>query len=102
MKSRLVGDCRTQDKEFYQNLKSLTADSESVFIMFELASRLKLGATKVDFSAAYLNSEISEGDHVYMWLTKELTDILVIYFPELKPFVDVDGRLIVKILKALY
>ena len=37
-----------------------------------------------------------------MWLTRELTDILVIYFLELKPFVSKDGRLIVKLLQALY
>ena len=49
MKSRLVGDGRTQDREFYSDLKSPTADIESVFMMFKLASRLKLKATKVDF-----------------------------------------------------
>ena len=102
MKSRLVGDGRTQDKEFYSNLKSPTADIESVFMVFELALRSTQGATKVDFSAAYLNAEIEDGDHIYMWLTRELTDILVIYFGELKPFVNQDGRLIVKILRALY
>ena len=37
-----------------------------------------------------------------MWLTRELTDILVIYFPELKAFVGRDRRLVVKILRALY
>ena len=37
-----------------------------------------------------------------MWLTRELTEILIIYFPELRPFVGPDGRLVVKILKALY
>ena len=102
MKSRLVGDGRTQDREFYSDLKSPTADIESVFMMFKLASRLKLKATKVDFLAAYLNAKIEDGDHIFMWLTRELTDILIIYFPELKGFIGKDGRLIVKILKALY
>ena len=102
MKSRLVGDGRTQEKEMYSNLRSPTADIESVFLMLELASRRKLGATKIDFLAAYLNAEIEEGDHIYMWLTRELTEILVIYFPELRPFVGKGGRLVVRILKALY
>ena len=102
MKFRLVGDGRTQDREFYSDLKSLTADIESVFMIFELASRLRMGETKVDFSAAYINAEIEYGYHIFMWLTRELTDILIIYFLELKSFVGDYRRLIVKILKALY
>ena len=39
---------------------------------------------------------------MYMCLTRELTDILISYVLELKPFVRKDWRLIVKILQALY
>ena len=53
-------------------------------MMFELASKLKLKATKVDFSAAYLNANIEDKNHIFMWLTRELTDVLIIYFPKLK------------------
>ena len=37
-----------------------------------------------------------------MWLTRELTSMLVEAFPELKEFMDDQGRLIVRILKDLY
>ena len=59
-------------------------------------------ATKINFSAAYLNAEIKDVDHMYMWLVRELTNILIIYFLELKPFVSKEGRLIVRIPRALY
>ena len=68
----------------------------------ELASRYKRRATKVDVSAAYLNAEIEDSENIMMWLTRELTVVLVEAMPELKRYVDGKGRLVVKILKALY
>ena len=102
LKGRLVGDGSTQDRAPYEHLESPTANIESVFMILELASRKKMRATKVDFTAAYLNATIDEGDEIMMWLTPELTAMLVVEFPELGGFVDNHGRLVVRILKALY
>ena len=61
LKSRLVGDGSTQDRAPYEHLESPTANIESVFMTLELASRRKMRASKLDFSAAYLNATIEEG-----------------------------------------
>ena len=88
LKSRLVGDGSTQDRAPYEHLESPTANIESVFMILELASQRKMHASKLDFSAAYLNATIEEGEDIMMWLTPELTRLLVKAFPELKEFVD--------------
>ena len=75
---------------------------ESVFMVLELASRKKMRASKIDFTAAYLNASILEGENIMMWLTPEITRMLVQEFSELGEFVDHQGRLIVRIVKALY
>ena len=71
-------------------------------MVFELALRKKMQARKIDFTAAYLNVSIEEGENIMMWLTSEITSMLVKEFPELGDFVDNQGRLIVRIAKALY
>ena len=102
LKGRLVGDGSTQDRAPYEHLESPTANIESVFMVLELASRRKMRASKVDFTVAYLNASISEGENIMMWLTPEITRMLVQEFSELGEFVDHQGRLIVRIVKALY
>ena len=102
LKGRLVGDGSTQDRAPYEHLESPTANIESVFMVLELASRKKMRASKIDFTAAYLNASIEEGENIMMWLTSEITSMLVQEFPELGEFVDHQGRLIVRIVKALY
>ena len=79
-----------------------TANIESVFMTLELASRRKMRASKADFTAAYLNASIDKGENIMMWLTSEITTMLVEEFPELGKFVDHQGRLIVRMIKALY
>ena len=103
IKSRLVGDGSEQDRTTYQgSLESPTANIESAFIILELASRRKYKATKIDISTAYLNVEINDSNKIIMWINRELTSILVEHFPVLKPYVDEQGCLTVKILKAMY
>ena len=102
LKDRLVGDGSTQERAPYKHLESPTANIESVFMVLELASRTKMRASKVDCTAAYLNAPIEDGENIMMWLTSEITSMLVKEFPELGEFVDNQGRLIVRIVKALY
>ena len=102
LKGRLVGDWSTQDRAPYKHLESPTKNIESVFMILELASRRKMRASKTDFTAVYLNAMIDESEKIMMWLTSEIATILVEEFPEIGKFVDNQGRLIVRIIKALY
>ena len=71
-------------------------------MVLELASRRKMRASKVDFTAAYLNASINEGENIMMWIISEITGMLMEEFPELGKFVDDQGRSIVRIIKTLY
>jgi histone deacetylase 1/2 len=57
---------------------------------------------KADVGGAYLNALLGRNDEIYMEIRKEITDILVEALPELKEYVTEDGKLIVRIVKALY
>jgi hypothetical protein len=57
---------------------------------------------KLDIGGAYLNALLEAGDEIFMEINKEITDILIKALPELKEYCTEDGKLIVKILKALY
>jgi hypothetical protein len=102
LKGRLVADGRMQDRSLYSDKVSPTAKLESIFIELTLAVMKNKCKAKVDIGGAYLNAFIEDGDQIYMELSRELTLILVELFPELSRYVDKSGRLLVKILKALY
>jgi hypothetical protein len=102
LKARLVGDGRMQDRMLYQFLKSPTAQIEYIFICLVIACYRKLKIAKLDISGAYLNALIDDVEEVYMEISRQITEILIESLPELKEFVTEDGKLIVKVVKALY
>jgi histone deacetylase 1/2 len=57
---------------------------------------------KLDIGGAYLNASLDAGDEIYMEISKEITAILIEALPELEEYRTEDGKLIVRILKALY
>jgi len=57
---------------------------------------------KLDIGGAYLNALLEISDEIYMEISKEIMDILVEALPELEEYWSDDGKLIVRILKALY
>lgn len=102
LKARLVGDGRMQDRTLYQYLKSPTAQIEFIFMCLVIACYRRLKIAKIDFSGAYLNAMIDDIDEVFMEISKQITEILIESMPELKEYVTEDGKLIVKVVKALY
>jgi hypothetical protein len=103
LKGRLVADGRMQDKTLYQERRSPTAKNESMVMELCVAALKNKRKAKVDITGAYLNAFVDKGDRIFMELSKDLTNILVEVFPWLKPYVDpVTGKLLVRILKALY
>jgi Reverse transcriptase (RNA-dependent DNA polymerase). len=103
LKGRLVADGRMQDKSLYGDKISPTAKIDSIMMELSIAVEKRRKIAKVDIGGAYLNAYIDDGDEILMELSKELTKILLELFPELREFVDDgSGKLIVRILKALY
>jgi hypothetical protein len=102
LKGRLVADGRMQDRTLYSDKVSPTAKTESIFAELALAVMKGKLKAKVDIGGAYLNAFVEDGDEIYMELSRELTKILLEIFPMLRKYVDKSGRLLVRILKALY
>ena len=102
IKGRLVGDDSTQDRAPYEHLDFPTTIIESVFMTLQLSSRKKMWSSKAVFTEAYFNEKIAKGDTIMMRLTAEIMAMLVEEFPEVEEFIEEQGRLIVRILKALF
>jgi hypothetical protein len=102
LKGRLVADGRMQDRSLYADKRSPTAKLESILMELAIAAREGKLMTKVDIAGAYLNALIGDDDDIYMELSKDVTTILVEEMPTLKRFVEPSGKLLTKILKAMY
>ena len=98
LKARLVGDGRLQARD--EDYSSPTARVESIFNSLKITVEECRKLLVLDIGGAYLNAKMNE--EVYMWLSKEVTEILVKIYPKYKAYVDERGRLLVKIEKALY
>ena len=102
LKGRLVADGRMQDKSLYADKRSPTARLESIIMELATAAKEYKHMTKVDIAGAYLNALIGDDDDIYMELNKDVTTILVEEMPTLRRFVEPSGKLLTKILKAMY
>jgi hypothetical protein len=102
LKGRLVADGRMQDRSLYADKRSPTAKLESILMELAIAAKERKHMTKVDIAGAYLNALIGDGDDIYMELSKDVTTILVEEMPTLRRFVEPSGKLLAKILKAMY
>ena len=72
-------------------MKSLTAQIDYIFMCLTIACHKKWKIAKIDItSGAYLNAVIDDKEEIFMELSKDITDILVEAFPELKPYVTED------------
>jgi Reverse transcriptase (RNA-dependent DNA polymerase) len=102
MKSRLVGDGRMQDRELYESVASPTASPTTTIIVLKVAAVERRLIGKYDVGGAYLNAFMDDADEVYMELSPELVALILELWPELKVFVHVDGKLYVRVQRALY
>ena len=102
LKSRLVAGGNGQDKTLYDDISSSTITKESVFMLFAFAAQWGAAVATFDVGGAYLECKLGEDDHVYMFLNKDIVKILIKFYPKLKSHIRDDGRILVKLLKALY
>eukprot|EP00392_Amoebophrya_sp_AT5.2_P019736 g20709.t1 len=74
---------------------------QSILMCLTIAAKRGQKASTVDIGGAYLNADMT-GEEVLMELEPILTKMLTKIAPEVVPFVDDRGRLLVRLDKALY
>jgi len=102
MKGRIVTDGRMQDRIIYTDFSSPTANTRSVMTCLKLAAVQGRGLLKVDVGGAFLCASIDDEEEVFMQIDEGLSTMAQEWMPELAEFVRVDGKLIVKVEKAMY
>ena len=102
LKSRLVAGGDRQNPLNYSDISASTISCESIFMIFAYASQWGAFLTTIDIGGAYLECLLALDDHVYVWLDKQIVKLLLEIDPKLSRFIRPDGRILVKLLKALY
>jgi hypothetical protein len=104
IKARLVANGKQQDRTLYPDTYSPTVALQSVLMCLTIAAAEGRQVCAVDIGGAYLNADRTSdaGDEIIMELEPMLVGILAKVAPEIKPYVDGKGRLLVKLSKAMY
>ena len=104
LKARLVAGGHMQDKTQFDSVASPTASLAAIMVITAIAAIEDRKMATIDIGGAYLNAELNgEGeDEVLMYLDPMLTSLLTEVDPNAKPYVDEQGRVAVKLKKALY
>ena len=102
VKSRIVVGGNHQDRSMYTESETSapTAKTESIFCIAAIASAEKRKIMTFDIGAAFVKSDMK--GVVYIYLNKFVANIVCDMDPAYKKFLLKDGRLIVKLDKALY
>ena len=102
VKGRLVAGGDKQDRQVYtvERRTSPTIHTESLFMLISLAASKHMDLASIDIEGAFLEPVLD--DVVYMYLDKDMSDIVVKARPELARFRNYKGQLVTKLLRALY
>jgi len=102
MKGRIVADGRLQDCTIYTDFSSPTAKTRSVRPCLKVAAVQGRDLLKVDVAGAFLCAFIDDAEEVYMQLDEALSNMAQEWMLELTKFMQFNGKLIVKVKKAMY
>jgi Reverse transcriptase (RNA-dependent DNA polymerase) len=103
LKGRIVGGGHRQDTSMFldSEVSSPTVSLTSVMIGAAMAAHQNLRVMTLDHTAAYLNADM-KGPDVDMILNQEVTEMLCEVEPANRHFVRSNGKIIVRLKKALY
>jgi hypothetical protein len=101
LKARLVGNGKDQIGIEAIDKASPTAKCESILMVLGIAASEERATLSADIGSAYLEATM-QGEDVHMQLDKLQVRLLTEIAPNLKPYVDDEGRMMVKLDKALY
>jgi len=102
MKARLVADGRMQDRTVYADFYSPTAKTRLIMTCLKLAAVKNWELMKVDVGGAFLWMDIDDEEEVYMFLDGSMPRMSTECMPELEEYMIDDGRLVVRVDKAMY
>lgn len=104
IKARLVANGKQQDRTLYPDTYSPTVALQSVMMCLTMAAAESRKVCAVDIGGAYLNADrdSADGEEIIMELEPMLVSILAKVAPDIKPYVDEKGRVLVKLSKAMY
>jgi len=101
LKSRLVAGGDQQDRALYEDVSSPTASITVIFIVLTIAAAECRHIVTMDIAGAYLNASMSSVV-VHMYFEPALASMLCELVPAYSRFLMKDGRIVVKLDKALY
>ena len=92
-----------QSREIYDNGSSPTVSTSAVFIISGIAAKEGRAVATVDFPGAFLNSKVPDtSPPILVQLGKFETMVLCKIDPSYKKLVRADGKMVVKLKRALY
>ena len=101
-KGRLVADGRSQDRDLYPNKSSPTLAIHSLFTVLAFYAGLTgYLMSKVDIKGAFVQTPMT-GPPVYLRLNKKIASQVVHIYPEYRDFLQPDGSMLTRMLKAMY
>lgn len=102
LKARLVAGGHMQDRRVYslEETSSPTASTTAIFLVAAIAAKERRHVVTLDYSGAYLNAKMHKT--VRMLLDKDLAEVLCQVDPKYRRYLRADGKLLVKLKKALY
>ena len=104
LKARLVAGGHLQDRDIYDNGNSPTASTSSVFMIAAIAAKERRAVAKIDFPGAFLNAEMPNipGKDVYVTLNQFEAKVLMKIDKKYENYLRKDGKITVKLKRALY
>jgi hypothetical protein len=105
IKGRLVGNGAQQDRALYDNISSPTAMLQSLMMTLTIAASERRKMAAIDIKGAYLHASLPNGEGdpvVIMMLDATMSETLAKIDPRVLPFIGADGKLYVRLDKALY
>jgi hypothetical protein len=101
LKARLVVDGSQQERSTSIKTSSPTVSIEALFLSCSIDAEEKRDVATLDIEGAYLAADMT--NDVFVEISEEITSILTTMFPTVyQDFVEVNGKLYVKLDKALY
>lgn len=103
-KARLVASGNMQNRNLYNSseISSATARTASIMSLIAISANTRMKISTADITGAYLNATLPTNNKVVMKIQKDIAKIIVDEMPELKPFLDFNGAMYVKVVRAIY
>jgi hypothetical protein len=100
LKARLVADGRMQDRSTTPDISSPTVATESLFIIASINANEKREVVTLDVEGAFLNGVMT--NYVIIELGGQMAAVLLFLYPETYKNYEVNGKVYLKLERALY